>query len=58
MMDMHIGAGWCRCGQKIETTDGSIPRVAEYINGECVYAVCSHGVTIVDNRLKSKEGGR
>jgi len=44
------GEGYCLCGRKIETTGGGLPVTAEYRNGECVYAVCGHGVAVIDNR--------
>jgi hypothetical protein len=46
--DMHVGNGYCRCGRKIESSGGSTPVNATYLNSRCIYAVCSHGVVVID----------
>jgi len=52
-MNLDRGNRYCRCGQKIETTAGSSPNRAEYDGeGRCIYAVCSHGVVVIDKRFE------
>jgi hypothetical protein len=59
-MKLVNAMGFCLCGRKIETTGGGLPVTAEYRNGECVYAVCSHGVAVIDNRApqEPQTGGK
>jgi hypothetical protein len=51
-VNVHIGNGICMCGRKIETTGGGIAAHTIYENGECVYAICSHGIVVVDERRR------
>ena len=58
MITTDIGNGRCMCGRLIETTAGNFPQIAQYIDRECIYALCSHGIVVIDKREKEKKKTR
>lgn len=51
-MTIRPAPGYCACGQKFEYTAESFYIQTQYMNGEIVYAVCAHGVVVIDERQK------
>jgi hypothetical protein len=44
---------FCPCGMTLDTTSANSYAVATYNgNGEIVYAVCVHGIVVIDKRPK------
>ena len=40
----------CQCGKEIETTGTSYTFVTYNDKGEAIYAICMHGIVVIDKR--------
>jgi hypothetical protein len=52
MIEFDSPPGYCACGKKCETTGESFHSQTQYMNGEVIYAVCAHGVVLIDKRQR------
>jgi hypothetical protein len=44
---------YCKCGKLIDTTGGQVSLYYQVNNeGKVIFEICSHGVVVIDNRVK------